>query len=114
VKITDEAVEAAAKAVSVEWQNFVPSMRLALEAALRHLEGATAHLPNRHGESVTVDLDEVEPEGATPAIDREALEQLIDGAEHYNTCDLRLSPLTNQFGCSCLLADLRALLGGAS
>jgi len=40
VKLTNEAVEAAAKAVSLDWQNFVPSMRLALEAALPHLEGA--------------------------------------------------------------------------
>lgn len=41
MKLTDEAIEAAAKAVSLDWQNFLPSMRLALEAALPHLEGAT-------------------------------------------------------------------------
>lgn len=31
--VTDEAVEAAAKAVSLDWQNYVASMRRALEAA---------------------------------------------------------------------------------
>jgi hypothetical protein len=44
-------------------------------------------------------------------VDREALTALVDGAEHYDTCFKMLTPVTNNV-CTCLLADLRALLAG--
>src|SRR5258705_13780400 len=37
-RITNEAVMAAGKAVSLDWQNFVPGMRAALEAAVPLLD----------------------------------------------------------------------------
>ena len=47
VGVSDEAVEAAAKAVSVDWQNYVASMRAALEAAQRVQPQVVVSRPTR-------------------------------------------------------------------
>ncbi len=105
-RITDEAIEAAAKAIyetphdslSRDGYDRAPRdiQKLYLAEAEAALEAALPHL-----------APQPQP------VDREALERLVNGANHYDTCDVALSPLTNQHGCSCLLADLRALLNGS-
>jgi len=124
--ITDEARTAAHEAAVARWitgssdaTQMLLCVDAALEAALPHLEGATPcdHSESLYGRCVscgkTWETQAREREGATPAIDREALQRLIDGAEHYDTCSYALNPSAG-YECSCMLADLRALIGDAS
>jgi hypothetical protein len=80
-----------------------------LRAAMEKLAGDMAYDSSDGGAKIRAVLD-AHPAVPQP-VDREALASLVEGAEHYDTCFKMLSPLTRN-ECTCLLADLRALLAG--
>ena len=114
-RITDEMVKQAAAAYQRAYPGGIVGARLvqvraALEAALPHLTPESddgAALPiRRDGRGHPA----AAPSSSQP-VDRVALERVIDCADHYDTCAAMLSPAAG-YECSCLLADLRALLNG--